>query len=76
MKSKKLQELVKSIFTDEKIKSQFTSDPEGVLSKFSLTEDEKKAVLSIHARLGLITSDSTQLEADVKPTIWWFSPTP
>ncbi len=72
MKSQKLQELVRSIFTDEKIKSQFLNDPNSVLSNFPLTEGEKKAVLSTHAKLGLITSDSIQLEANIGPLVWWF----
>lgn len=72
MKSQKLQELVRSIFTDEKIKSQFLNDPNSVLSNFSLTEGEKKAILSTHAKLGLITSDSIQLEANIGPLVWWF----
>ena len=72
MKSEKLQELVRSIFTDKKIRSQFINDPTNVLSKFSLTEVEKKAVLSTHAKLGLITSESAQLEASIGPTVWWF----
>ena len=76
MKSQSLQELVKKIFGDEKTKSQFMANPDSVLSKFTLTEQEKKAVLNIHAKLGLVTSDSGQLEAAVGPTVNWFSPTP
>jgi thiamine biosynthesis lipoprotein ApbE len=71
MKSKALQELVKKIFSDEKTKSQFMSNPESVLAQFNLTEQEKKAVLSTHAKLGLVTSDSQQLEASLDPTAFW-----
>ena len=71
MKSQALQELVSKIFSDEEIRSQFMSNPNNVLSKFSLTEDEKKAILNIHARSGLITSYSTQLEAAIGPDTWW-----
>lgn len=74
MKSQVLQELVKKIFGDEKIRLQFEADPDSVLSQYSLTEPEKKAVLNMHARLGLVTSDSPQLEAAIKPTMWWSSP--
>ena len=76
MKSQAVQELVKKIFGDEKTKLQFTSDPDSVLSKFALTEEEKKAVLNTHAKLGMVTSDSQQLEAAINPTINWHAPTP
>jgi hypothetical protein len=76
MKSKGLQELVAKVFSDEKTKLQFESDPEVVISQFTLTEQEKKAVMKTHARLGLVTSNSTQLEAAIDPTSSWFAPTP
>ncbi len=76
MKSQALQELVKKIFGDEKTKSEFMSNPDSVLSRFSLTEQEKKAVLSTHARLGLVTSNSQQLEAAIDPLSTWHAPTP
>ena len=71
MKSQALQELVKKIFGDEKTRSQFMSNPDSILSQFALTEQEKKAVLNNHARLGLVSSDSRQLEAVL---LWpeWF----
>ena len=76
MKSQSLQELVKKVFGDEKTKSQFMANPDSVLSRYNLTEQEKKAVLNIHAKLGLVTSDSGQLEAAVSPTWEWTAPTP
>ena len=76
MKSQSLQELVKKIFGNEKTKSQFMANPDSVLSQFDLTEQEKKAVLNIHAKLGLVTSDSQQLEAALNPTWEWTAPTP
>ena len=75
MKSQALQELVKKIFGDEKTKSEFMSNPDSVLSRFSLTKQEKRAVLNTHARLGLVTSDSQQLEAVLDPMGEWFAPT-
>ena len=72
MESQALQELVKKIFSDEEIRAQFMANPDSVLSKFSLTEDEKKAVLKTYARSELITSDSVQLEATIEPYAWWF----
>ena len=74
MKSQALQDLVKKIFGDEKTKAQFLKDPETVLAKFALTEQERQAVLKTHARLGLVNSNSPQLEAAIDPTSEWFAP--
>ena len=76
MKSQALQELVKKIFGDEQTKHQFLKDPDSVLSQFTLTEQEKKAVLNTHAKLGLVTSNSQQLEAALEPTDFWHAPVP
>ncbi len=76
MKSQALQELVKKIFGDEKTRSQFESNPDSVLVQFSLTKQEKKAVLATHAKLGLVTGGSQQLEAAINPTVDWHAPTP
>ena len=76
MKSQALQEAVKKIFGDEKTKAQFLKDPESVVSKFSLTEQEKRAVLNTHSKFGLVRSNSTQLEAALSPTIDWWAPVP
>ena len=71
MKSQSLQNLIQKIFSDEKTKQHFISDPESIISQYSVTAQEKKAVLNTHAKLGLITSDSIQLEEDVGPLTWW-----
>jgi hypothetical protein len=71
MKSQALQELVKKIFSDEKTKAEFMSNPDSVLSRFSLTEQEKKAILNTYNKLGLVTSDSGQIEAVIGPTSLW-----
>jgi hypothetical protein len=76
MKSQALQELIKKIFSDEKTKLQFMSNPDSVLAQFKLTEQEKKAVLNTHAKLGLVTADSQQLEAALDPTMQWNAPVP
>jgi hypothetical protein len=76
MKSQALQELVKTIFGDEKTRLEFESNPDSVLSQFSLTEKEKKAVLNTHAKLGLVSSNSSQLEVVLDPTVDWHAPTP
>lgn len=71
MQSKALQGLISKIFSDEKTRLQFMSDPDSVLSRVQLTEQEKSALLSTNARLALITSDSQQLEAIIGPTGIW-----
>lgn len=72
MKSQALQELVKKIFSDEQTKQKFLKDPDSVLAQYNLTEQEKRAVLSTHAKMGLVTSDSQQLEAVFGPLGGWF----
>lgn len=72
MKSQALQKLVKKIFNDEGTKSQFMSDPDSVISRFKLTETEKKAVLATHAKLGLVTGDSVKLSNAIVPLGMWF----
>jgi hypothetical protein len=73
MKPQALQELVKKIFGDEKTKAQFLKDPDSILTQFTLTEQEKKAVMKVHAKLGLVTGDSQQLEAALDPNFIWFA---
>jgi hypothetical protein len=76
MKSQALQEMIKKVFSDEKTKLQFMSNPGSVLDQFNLTEQEKKAVLNTHAKLGLVTTGSQQLEAVIDPTANWLAPIP
>jgi hypothetical protein len=76
MKSTALQELVKKVFGDEETRLQFQSNPDSVLAKFPLTEQEKKAVLRTHSEIGLVTSPTPQLEAAIKPTVDWAAPMP
>ena len=71
MKSQALQEMIKKVFSDEKTKLQFKSDPESVIAQFKLTEQEKTAVLNTHARLGLATANSQQLEEVLEPRAIW-----
>jgi hypothetical protein len=76
MKSQALQELVKKIFGDEKTRLQFESDPDSVLSQFNLTEQEKRAVLSTHVKLGLVADNSPQLEAALDTATPWIAAKP
>ena len=71
MKTSALQGLVKKIFSDEETKSQFASDPGKVISRFALTEPEKKAVLNMHSLLGVASADSPQVAAAIEPMFSW-----
>jgi hypothetical protein len=77
MNSHGLQELVKKVFGDEATRAEFVKDPAGVAAKFNLSEDEKRAVLTTHSKFGLISSNSGQLEAAIKPAAGeWWAPAP
>jgi hypothetical protein len=72
MKSQALQGLIHKIFSDEKTKQEFISNPEGVMSRYSLSESEKKAVMTTYSRIGIGAGNSTQLEATIGTTDSWF----
>jgi hypothetical protein len=72
MKSQALQELVRKIFSDDTIRKQFESDPDGYLAKCDLSEQEKKAVLSVQSKLGTVSSGSPQFEAIIDAKDEWF----
>ena len=71
-----LQELVKKLFSDENTRTEFESNPEGVISQYKLSEEERAAVLKTHSTFGLVTSNSPQLTAAMKASEDWFSPAP
>jgi hypothetical protein len=66
-----MQDLVKKIFSDESTKARFVSDPDSVLSEYSLTEPEKKAMMGTYFKLGLVTGNSQQLETEIGPMGAW-----
>lgn len=76
MKSQALQELVKKIFGDEETKQEFLKDPDRVIAKYNLTEQEKKAILNTHAKLGLVATGSEQLEVTLSANQGWGAPAP
>jgi hypothetical protein len=67
MKRKGLQELVKSIISDEGVRSEFSQRPRGVIATYDLTAAEKKVVLSRRAKM-ILVSDGP----DVEPFSSWF----
>ena len=71
MKTQVIQELVRKIFSDKNTRAQFMANPDKVMGQFALTEQEKKAVLNTHARVGLVTSGSRSLEAALAWPLWF-----
>jgi hypothetical protein len=71
MKSQSLQEMVKSIFIDETTKEQFLANPDSVMSRYNLTENERAAVLNTSSRYGLATSDSPALAVGIEAALFW-----
>ncbi len=66
-----LQKLVKKLISDETTRARFTSDPNGVIKEFGLTRTEKDALLKTQSRLGIVTSNSSSLEAAIDPQTDW-----
>ncbi len=66
-----LAELVKKLFSDETAKKEFESNPEAYISNLDLTATEKKAVLSLQAKTGLVTADGVSLQSNVGPMAGW-----
>ena len=69
MKSEALQQLIKKLFGDEQARSEFKADPNRVISRYALTEEEKRAVLATHSRMGMVTTGS-QAEATLTAAAW------
>jgi len=70
MASKSVRELVKKLFTEEETRAQFQKDPESILSRSTLSEQEKRSILATYKRSGL-TSNSPALEATIEPLVFW-----
>lgn len=72
MKSAALQEMVRKIFSSEETRSQFIANPDSIISQFKLTETEKNAAMATHAKLGLVSGNSSRLNAVVGPMGYWW----
>jgi hypothetical protein len=66
-----LRQLVKTIFSDPDQREQFMANPEGFLSKYSLTDTERKAILYTNFKLGPTAGQSARVEAAIDPLIDW-----
>jgi hypothetical protein len=71
MKRQGLQDMVKSIFSDTEIRSQFSRDPQSVIASYKLTAAEKKAVLTTRMKLAPAAGDSTCLSTDGALESWF-----
>ena len=71
MESRSLQELVKRVFSEEKTRTEFMTNPDSVLSRFSLTDQEKRAVLATHSKVGLVSGGSIALDTTIEPLVFW-----
>ncbi len=69
-----LQDLIKKVFMDENTKKQFLHNPEEALRQQNITDEEMQATLKVHARLGLVTSSSQQLETNIDSLSDWHAP--
>ena len=72
MNSQSLKEMVKAINQDETTRTRFQADPESVMSQFVLSDDEKRAVLSAHAKIGLGFTGASKLDSEIGPMSYWF----
>lgn len=73
MNSTELQKLVKSIFGSEETRQAFESNPEKALDRFTLTKEERKAVLDVHDSLGTVATDSREMIASIRAHYNWWS---
>jgi hypothetical protein len=71
MESQELKRFVNAIFNDQEIRMEFLKDPDTVISRFSLTKQEKRSVLNSHARLNMALNGSQQLTENIDPTAMW-----
>lgn len=76
METRALRELIKKVFSDQKTRVEFEKDPEKVVARFKLSEQERNAVLATRMKLGLAAADGVQLDQAVDPAIFWNTPTP
>ena len=69
--SMQMAELVKKIFINDETKKEFQADPEKFISTMDLAATEKRAVLSLQAKTGLVTADGVSLQSNVGPMAGW-----
>jgi hypothetical protein len=68
MKSSTLHDMINKVFGDETLKARFLAHPESVLSEYTLSDEETRAVLSTHR---MFTAGNTSLEAAITAKEGW-----
>jgi hypothetical protein len=71
MNSKGLSNMTELLFKDAQLRAEFQSDPKAIIARFNLSQTESRAVLSCHKRLGLVSSNSAVLTADIGALDSW-----
>ena len=71
MSLKAVKSIVKRTFSDSKFKKSLMENPDGVLAKFDLTDEEKDAIINVHTSVGVVGGDSAALQANVTPMGGW-----
>ncbi len=70
MESIELQEMVKAIFGDPQTRKEFVANPDIIMSRFSLTEAEKKAVMNTQLKSTILNDGSIQLDTIGPLSLW------
>ena len=70
MESIALQEMVKAIFGDPKTRKEFVANPDIIMSRFSLNEAEKKAVMNTQFKSTMLNDGSIQLDTIGPLSLW------
>jgi hypothetical protein len=70
MESIELQKMVKAIFGDPQTRTEFVANPDIVMSRFYLTEAEKKAVMNTHLKLMVLNDGLGQLDTIGPLSLW------
>jgi hypothetical protein len=73
MKTSALQEMVKQVFGNETLRTQFMACPESVISGFALSDEESRAVISTHQ---MFMAGNSSLEAAITNKEGWEAPAP
>jgi hypothetical protein len=71
MQSSGLKSMVNYIFSNGKARSEFQTNPEKVMAEFDLSDNERKAILASHAKLGLVSGGSATLASEIGALDSW-----
>ncbi len=69
MSLKGIKTLVAELHSDTELRGRFAADPEAVLSRYSLTAEQREAIMGAHLRIG--ADGALSVEENDGPTTWW-----